>query len=111
MEQSCFLKVEDGFFREKEIHLGERFQGEPPWNIRAMNQRKNEEIWKKSGNDLQKYQVGILVESIISPRLTDVALQKTYGVYGAGNLLMQMLLPGEFQMLQDEVEKLNGKRR
>lgn len=111
MEQSCFLKMEDGFFQEREVDLGSRFQGEPLWKIRAMNQRKNEEIWKKSGRDLQKYEVGVLVESVIFPRLTDVTLQKTYGVYGAESLLVKMLLPGEFQILQKAVEELNGKRR
>ncbi|WP_317853926.1 phage tail assembly chaperone [Chakrabartyella piscis] len=109
MEQSYFYKTEN-FFQEQEVSLSERLS-EIKWKIRAINQRMNEEIWRKSGKNKDKYEIGILVASIVEPKLTDVALQKAYGVYGVENVLLKMLTPGEFANLQRAVEEINGGRR
>lgn len=49
----------------------------------------------------------LLAKSIIWPDLNSAELQDSYGVLGAEQLLLKMLSPGEYQVLQNAFEKLN----
>ena len=49
----------------------------------------------------------MLAKSVVWPDLNSAELQDSYGVLGAEQLLLKMLSPGEYQVLQRAFEKLN----
>lgn len=109
----------------EEFVVSERFKdenGKPiPWKLRAITEEENEEIRKastvfvkgKGGTRILEtkpeiYIAKIAVASVIFPNLKDEALQKSYGVIGAENLLKKMLLAGEYANLIQKVQEING---
>lgn len=50
----------------------------------------------------------LTVECVVSPNLNDAELQNSYGVMGAENLLMEMLIPGEYAELVKNVQEITG---
>lgn len=111
MEQSIFLKEKALPMGEKEIMISSRFQKdgrELLWRIRAMSQKENMEIqnsriWKE-----KEYLAEAVAACVVFPDLKDAALQDSYGVLGAGRLLEKMLTAGEFSVLREAVEEING---
>jgi hypothetical protein len=97
-------------------------EGTPvPWKLRSMTEAENEECRKaatkrikgKNGGyvpetSADEYMVKLVVASVEFPNLKDAELQKSYGVFGAENLLRKMLLPGEYAALVGKVQELNG---
>ena len=109
---------QEGFYRENRkdrqetaVLLTERLGengAESLWHIRPMSQRENEEIWRRCGEDVKRYEGMVLAESVCFPDLKDAALQNSYGVVGAERLLARLLLPGEYDRLRMAVEEING---
>ncbi|MBM6828764.1 phage portal protein [Anaerotignum lactatifermentans] len=111
MEQSIFLKEKALPMGEKEILISGRFQEEGrelPWRIRAMSQKENVEIQNSRMWREKEYLAEVIAACVVFPDLKDAALQDSYGVLGAGRLLEKMLTAGEFAMLQEAVEEING---
>lgn len=92
-----------------------------PWKLRSMTEAENEECRKaatkrvkgKNGvlvpeTNADEYMAKLVVASVEFPNLKDAELQKSYGVFGAENLLRKMLLPGEYAALVGKVQELNG---
>ena len=92
-----------------------------PWKLRSMTESENEECRKaatkrvkgKNGalvpeTSADEYMAKLVVASVEFPNLKDAELQKSYGVFGAENLLRKMLLPGEYAALVGKVQELNG---
>lgn len=91
------------------------------WKLRGMSEEENEEIRKsatkpvkgKHGQrtletDPAAYMARLAVASVVFPNLKDAALQSSYGVKGADNLLRKMLLSGEYAALVEKVQEVNG---
>ena len=107
MEQKAFYRENRSDRAEKELLLSERFGGEN-WRIRPMSQKENEDIWKRAGENGERYEALVLAESVVQPDLRDAELQNKYGVLGAERLLQKLLLAGEYERLEQAVEELNG---
>jgi len=114
MSQHVFYRENRQAWEEENIRLSERFQEDGAtmeWRIHPMSQRENEEIWRRSGGEMEKYEHLLLAASVVHPDLKDMELQNSYGAFGAEHLLMQMLMPGEYACLYREVERINGKEK
>ncbi|GAA3410399.1 phage portal protein [Paenibacillus hodogayensis] len=109
----------------EEVVVSERFKdkdGQPAaWKLRSMTQAESEECRKaatkygkgKNGVrlpevDPDEYMAKLAVSSVIFPDLRNAELQKSYGTLGAESLLRHMLLPGEYAVLLEKVQELNG---
>ena len=55
-----------------------------------------------------EYLKKLVVRCVVFPNLDDKELQDSYGVMGAEDLLSAMLLPGEFNVLAEEVQSICG---
>lgn len=111
MEQNIFYKEKAAPLEEREIWISGRFQRdgkELPWRIRAMRQEENLEIQKSRSWEEKEYLAEVIARCVVFPDLRDAALQDSYGVLGAGRLLEKMLTAGEFALLRDAVEEING---
>lgn len=112
MEQSYFLKENARFLQEEEIVLSERLEKEmenSKWVIRPITQKQCEELLKKSNYDSKKFETAVIVKSVVRPDLEEVSLQTKFQTIGAEQLLLKMLLAGEYDQLRLEVERINGK--
>lgn len=100
--------------------FSKRFVGEngeiQEWEIRAVNQKENEEILQKCHKfgrfgevltDMEKYEAMLLAESVVFPDLHQAELQDSYGVAGNHELLVEMLTVGEYEELKRAVEDIN----
>ncbi|MBS4172125.1 phage portal protein [Bacillus sp. FJAT-49736] len=105
--------------------ISERFKdkdGNPiKWKLRALNESENEEIRKSATKrtkmkknlylpevDNNEYMAKLAAASVVFPDLKNADLQKSYGVLGAENLLKKMLLSGEYGVLIEKVQEING---
>ena len=93
------------------------------WEIKAVSSTLDEAIRKectkripiqgKRGQynqetDTDKYIGKLCVACTVYPNLNDAALQDSYGVKGAEDLLKAMLLPGEYTEYKAKVMEVNG---
>ena len=111
MGQECFYRENRKDREEREVLLTERVTadgGQMLFRIRPMSQRENEDIWRRCGEDMKRYEKMVLAESVVFPDLKDVNLQNSYGVAGAERLLGKLLLAGEYDRLRQAVEEING---
>lgn len=104
----------------KEVVISNRFKENGkavPFIIRAISQEENKKIIKnntkkaKNGEetfDKQAYISELVSSAVVFPDLQNADLQKAYGVIGAGKLLSEMLLIGEYANLSNEVQKISG---
>lgn len=58
--------------------------------------------------DAGQYQAKLVVACTVWPDLNDAALQDSYQVMGAENLITAMLYPGEFEDYSAKILELNG---
>lgn len=109
----------------EEVIVSSRFKdadGQPiSWKLRSMTEEENEDCRKAATRKVKgkggaytpeissdDYVAKLAVSSVVFPNLKDEALQKSYGVIGAENLLRKMLLPGEYATLIQKVQEING---
>jgi hypothetical protein len=99
-------------------------KGEPvKWKLKAVSSDLDEMIRKectkkvpihgKRGQynqetDTDKYIGKLCVACTVYPNLNDAALQDSYGVKGAEDLIKKMLLPGEYTEYKAKVMEVNG---
>ncbi|MEK3722313.1 phage tail assembly chaperone [Paenibacillus sp. FSL H8-0034] len=108
-----------------EVVVSERFKDKSgnslAWQLRGMTEAENEVLRKASTKrvevkkgvtvpetDPNAYMAKLVVASVSYPSLKDAALQESYGVKGAEDLLRKMLLPGEYSSLVEKVQQING---
>ena len=120
-----FFAENAGTEASEEFIVSARFKSKDgiqvPWKLRSMTEAENEECRKaatkrvkgKNGalvpeTSADEYMAKLVVASVEFPNLKDSELQKSYGVFGAENLLRKMLLPGEYAALVGKVQELNG---
>ena len=108
----------------EEFVVSDRFkdeEGKPiPWKIKGLSEAENSEIRKSATKrtkikgqfipelNHEEYIAKLVAASVQFPNLKDVELQKSYGVFGAEELLRKMLLSGEFGKLAEKVQEING---
>lgn len=114
------LQQEDHLFVVSKRFLDD--QGKPiEWRLRAISSQQDEILRKESTKKVQikrnQYQneidtnkyIGLLAAACtIYPNLSDAALQDSYGVMGADELLKAMLLPGEYADYLLKVQEICG---
>lgn len=124
MALKSFLKQNAAPAATKTVVISNRFvneKGEPePFEIRALTEAENAQIRadctvtsffkgkQTVKTNTQQYLRRMCAAAVVSPDLKDAELQKSYGVIGAGELLTEMLLPGEFSDLLEQVQTMNG---
>lgn len=98
-----------------------RATGKPhEWEIRCLSQDENKTVIKEStkikpkkdGSTVKEVDQALYIEklviaSVVFPNLKDAALQDSYHVVGAENVLTKMLTPGEYSDLSAAVLKHN----
>ena len=107
--------------RNKEVVISDRFLGEDgepvPFEIRPILTDEAQEMMKrnikskKDGSqdfDNSGYQADMIAAAVVFPDLNNAELQKAYGVLGERELLMRMLLIGEYTQLRNAVFELAG---
>lgn len=123
MSLKAFLAQNAVQTETKEVYVSKRFieDGKSvPFVIKAITEGKNSQIRAacmsfdvnkgkgKKNFDSEKYLRRMCVASVVSPELDNAELQESYGVVGAEELLVKMLLPGEYAALLEAIQKLNG---
>ncbi|MEC0171652.1 phage tail assembly chaperone [Paenibacillus graminis] len=124
-EFSAFFAQAAAVEATEEFVVSKRFKdkdGKPiPWKLTSITEEENLELRKASNKkvkgrngvytsefDPNEYLAKMVGASVVYPNLKDAELQKSYGVKGADALLRKMLLPGEFTVLAERVQALNG---
>ncbi len=104
----------------QEVVVSNRFQenGKPvPFVIRPITQEENKLLIKKytkrdkKGTDTfdrTEYVSSLTAAAVVFPDLTNVELQKAYGVLGESSLLQKMLYVGEYAELAQKVQEISG---
>ncbi|MEA4827062.1 MAG: phage portal protein [Clostridium sp.] len=123
MGLNAFLKQNTITPENKKVVISKRFvENNKPieWEIKAVSEDVNSKIRNsctkntvfkgKATNDFDRnrYLQKLCAASVVFPDLKDAELQKSYGVIGEGELLSEMLLPGEFGYLLEIVQEING---
>ncbi|WP_336019590.1 phage tail assembly chaperone [Fusobacterium polymorphum] len=122
-----FLKQNAVQKENKKVVVSERFKDEDgkvvEWEIRPLTAQEDQilreanteikELKGKKGQlfpqlDSNKYSSMLIAACVVFPDLQNQELQDSYGVKNKPDLLTAMLLPGEFQDLFSEVQKING---
>lgn len=104
-----FLKENGGFDRQVEFEISDRFDEDlKVWTIKSMCQNECEKLLVRCNKNKKKFETLVILESIVFPDLNQVELQSQFSVIGAENLLLKMLLAGEYEKLRIEVETING---
>ncbi len=124
---SAFLAQNVKKVDNKEVVASPRFIGEDgkpmKWEITCITAGENQKLRRncmrnvpaqgKRGQytqefDTAAYQAKLAVKCVVFPDLNDAALQESYGVMGAEQLVSNMLTPGEFDELISAILDLNG---
>lgn len=104
----------------QEVVVSNRFieDGKPvPFIVRAITQDENKMLIKKFTKkdkkgvetfDRTEYVSALTAAAVVFPDLTNVELQKAYGVLGESSLLQKMLLVGEYANLAEKVQEISG---
>lgn len=117
MSLSLFLSSHLKKPKNQFIHLSDRFihdDKEILWEIKALTAKEEEDIRKKAIDekyktfDTQTYWLLLTAESVVSPNLKDATLQDSFSVYSATELLLEMLTPGEYKVLVEKAQAING---
>lgn len=122
-----FLKQNAVQKENKKVAVSERFKDEDgkvvEWEIRPLTAQEDQilreanteikELKGKKGQlfpqlDSNKYSAMLIAACVVYPDLQNQELQDSYSVKNKPDLLTAMLLPGEFQDLFAEVQKING---
>ena len=118
MDLQAFFMENAGAFPEEELAVSARFQkdGKPlAFKIRGISEEENGRIrcqcWKggEPGEvDSESYFAKLAAACVVEPDLENAALQRSWGVMGAENLLRRMLSAGEFAKLLERVQAVCG---
>lgn len=123
---TAFLAQNAARVDNKMVVVSQRFKGEDgkpiEWELKSITASENQRLRKectrsvptgKRGQytqdfDMALYQARLATKSVVYPDLNDAALQESYGVLGADQLVSVMLTPGEFDDLFLAIADLNG---
>lgn len=124
MSFKTFFKQNAKMTENKKIQISERFIDEEgkieAFEIKAISSQDDQILREECTTikdikgqkipmiDTTKYQLMLCAACVVYPELGNAELQDSYGVKNKPELLGAMLLPGEFQDLTLEVNKING---
>ena len=120
----AFLNPEP-IHEEKEVVVSNRFKDENgevvPFRIRAISQRENDEITRKSFRrvsnvngqivkefDNIEYQLNVVLRGTVYPSFADKELCDAYNTPNPLDVIENMLTAGEFAKLADAISKISG---
>ena len=87
------------------------------WEIKTITAARNAQLRRESVRaaragqaefDAEQYLSKLCAECTVYPNLNDAALQQSYGVMGAADLIGAMLTPAEFEEYASRVLEQNG---
>lgn len=107
MELSRFLKENNGFPENRRVAISPCFREEgeaAKWEIRAVS----EEAYRKAAEGRTDKWAALCEIAVVRPDLRDKGLLESYGAGSAEEALKEMLYPGEYLRLLEEVKDLNG---
>lgn len=107
MDLKSFLKEYNGFPENRRVSISPCFREEGKeilWELRAVS----EEEYRRASRGIEDKWAALCLISVVKPDLTDKALWESYGVNSAEKALKEMLYPGEYIRLLEEVKKING---
>ena len=112
MDMNSFLKENNGFPANREVQVSPCFiedGAEVLWEVRAVS----EEEYRRAAEGKKDKWAALCLLSVVKPDLQDRALWESYGVDSGERALKEMLYPGEYVKLLEEVKDINGfqKRR
>ena len=112
MDLKHFMKENSGFLENRMVRVSPCFteEGEEVlWEIRAVSE---EEYLRAAEGKKDKWAALCLI-SVVKPDLQEKRLWESYGVDSGEKVLKEMLYPGEYMKLLQEVKEINGfqKRR
>lgn len=127
MGLNSFLKQNVAEKEHTKIALSNRFlseDGTPElWELKAISSAENEKLKYSCTKDVpipgkrgayraeldyNCYLLKLSASCIVYPDLNNSELQDSYGVMGAEKVLENMLIPGEYTDLLEEIQKING---
>lgn len=125
MDFSAFMAGSAIAAEPVEYVASKRFKGKDgkpaKWKIQPFSASENDKLTKeftrkvrlpsgerKNTFDNDRYNLAIVTKAVIYPNLNDPALQDSYGVMSAEELVQKMLLPGELVDLQNAIAQVLG---
>jgi len=125
MNLKSFLRENAEVVNNQKVVISERFKddkGKPiPFEIRALSEKEVEQLRKacikrvkvKKGSyddelDSSLLATKMIIESVVYPPLKSEELQKSYGVFGAEELVQAMFISGEYSNLRAKVQEVSG---
>ena len=125
-EYTMFMKGNAVSPSNVKVTVSDRFldkDGKPvEWEIKPITAAMNEALREKNTTmapvgkkgismprtDVKNYLADLAITSTVFPNLNDQALQDSYGVMGARELLRTMLIAGEYEDYIEKVQLANG---
>lgn len=107
MKLKSFLKENNSFPENRRVQISPCFrEGDEAaeWELRAVSE---EEYLRAAENAKDKW-AALCVLATVAPDLRDRRLWESYGTASAEDTLKEMLYPGEYLRLLEEVKTLNG---
>ena len=107
MDLKSFLKENNGFPENRTVKVSPCFMEngeEMLWEIRAVS----EEEYRRAAEGKKDKWAALCLISVVKPNLQEKALWESYGVDSGEKVLKEMLYPGEYVRLLEEVKKING---
>ena len=107
MDLRGFLKENNSFPENRRVEVSPCFRdGEhtAEWELRAVSEEEYRRAAEKAGDKW----AALCVLAVAAPDLRDRRLWESYGTASAEDTLKEMLYPGEYLRLLEEVKALNG---
>lgn len=107
MDLEVFLKENSGFPENRRVKISPCFgDGDKAaeWELRAVS----EEEYRRAAENAGDKWAALCVLAVAAPDLRDRRLWESYGTANAEDTLKEMLYPGEYLKLLEEVKELNG---
>lgn len=107
MDLQQFFRENNGFPENRRVSISPCFRQDGEeilWELRAVS----EESYRRAAEGKKDKWAALCVLSVVEPDLTDKGLWESYGVQSAEDALREMLYPGEYLRLLEEVQALNG---
>ncbi len=120
-----FLRQNAALPKNEEVEVTQRFKdenGNPiKFEIKPISNELDDELRKQNTRqvkrakgvyvpelDNQGYLADMTIRAVVYPDLNDKELQDSWGVMDAKELINAMLLPGEYNVLLQAIQQLNG---
>ena len=107
MDLRQFFKENNGFPENRKVWISPCFQEdgrELLWELRAVS----EEEYRRAAEGKKDKWAALCLLSVVQPDLQDRGLWESYGVDSGEKALKEMLYPGEYVRLLEEVKEING---